>query len=318
MRNPSFEDEPQSGRPPTSWYFCGSPLETPPDIHPAGSFGVRTRAFHGFTYVGLVVRDNGTWERLGQQLAAPLEAGKTYWISMALARSETYRSRSRITEEPMNYNRPACLRIWGGQRHCEEEALLARSPTVDHPDWQVYEFTLHPQTQIDYLFLEAYFKENAKPYGGNLLVDGVSPILQLPPSAQRPQVEQIPKLFTQSKEQLESSLQTFFQNLELVAPTFFPKATFYRKQGTLHYANPALFALTEALFAFPNLEAKLIIHTDDKDRGRQIEKVLNQELAALGLRSWQLRTRVKKQKNRPKDSIQIQLRGSWKEAQSQD
>jgi len=72
FQNPSFEDQPDFGKPPVGWFYCGNFGETPPDIHPGGFYGVETLPKDGQTYVGMVVRDNGTEEQLGQRLAAPL------------------------------------------------------------------------------------------------------------------------------------------------------------------------------------------------------------------------------------------------------
>ncbi|HRI59483.1 MAG TPA: hypothetical protein PK228_07160, partial [Saprospiraceae bacterium] len=67
LSNPSFEDTPKTGEVPVGWYDCGAAMETPPDVQP-GSFGVVSSPYDGNTYLGMVVRDNETWEAVGQQL----------------------------------------------------------------------------------------------------------------------------------------------------------------------------------------------------------------------------------------------------------
>jgi hypothetical protein len=69
LTNPSFEDTPKRGgesdQQISGWYDCGMlyfPQESPPDIHPNGFWGVNVPAHDGKTYLGMVVRDNGTYE----------------------------------------------------------------------------------------------------------------------------------------------------------------------------------------------------------------------------------------------------------------
>jgi hypothetical protein len=73
LQNPSFEDIPRAGSgmtpPITGWFDCGKTnfqSETPPDIHPVetGAWGVSKDAYDGATYLGMVVRDNDSWETL--------------------------------------------------------------------------------------------------------------------------------------------------------------------------------------------------------------------------------------------------------------
>ena len=83
LTNPSFEDLPKMGETPTGWYNCGKAGETPPDVQPGG-WTVAKPANHGQTYLGLVVRDNETWEGVGQRLPRPVEAGQCYEFSLDL------------------------------------------------------------------------------------------------------------------------------------------------------------------------------------------------------------------------------------------
>lgn len=90
LTNPSFEDFPQPSHPPRGWTDCGWPLESPPDTHPAGNFEVVKPAYDGATYLGMVVRDNETWESVSQRLSQPMKAGNCYSFTIMLARSELY------------------------------------------------------------------------------------------------------------------------------------------------------------------------------------------------------------------------------------
>lgn len=175
--NPSFEDMPRHSKAPRAWSDCGFKGESAPDIQPSGIFSVTKPASDGNTYLGLVVRDNDTWESVGQELTKPMEKGKCYSFSIALCRSELYVSISRLSDQTANYTTPAKLRIYGGNSFCERKELLAESPMIANTRWQDYNFKLEPSKNYTFLILEAYYKTpTLVPYNGNLLVDNFSDI----------------------------------------------------------------------------------------------------------------------------------------------
>ena len=73
--NPSFEETPQDATMPAGWHSCKQ--GTTPDILP-GFWGVTTEAFDGETYMGLITRENGTWESIEQRLSETLKKGECY------------------------------------------------------------------------------------------------------------------------------------------------------------------------------------------------------------------------------------------------
>lgn len=185
--NPSFESLPILGapnsKPPRGWRDCGFPNETPPDIHPVpdGQFRVIKGPSHGDTYLGMVVRDNETYEAMSQRLQGTLKAGQCYEIRMKLARSEYYLSLSRVTEQPTNYIEPVTLQIWGGNEYCQRAELLYTTPTVENTYWQPYNFQLRPKEgTYNYIVIQAFYKTPTLfPYNGNVLVDDLSNIVQV-------------------------------------------------------------------------------------------------------------------------------------------
>jgi outer membrane protein OmpA-like peptidoglycan-associated protein len=175
LLNPSFEDMPRHSKAPRGWTDCGFKGESAPDIQPSGIFSVTKPAADGDTYLGMVVRDNDTWEAVGQELSRPLERGKCYSFSVALCRSELYVSISRLSDQTANYTTPAKLRIYGGNSYCEKKELLAESPIIANTRWQTYPFKIEPTKNYSFLILEAYYKTpTLVPYNGNLLVDHFS------------------------------------------------------------------------------------------------------------------------------------------------
>lgn len=180
LDNPSFEDSVGAEHIPKDWYDCGFAGETSPDTQPSGSFGCNKPAFHNATYLGMVVRDNSTWEGVGQRLKTPLLKDIKYSFSLYVCRSNIYMSKSRTTEEDVNYTTPVIIRIWGGVGYCAKEELLAESKLITSTDWQKIDFILKPKNQYQYFMIEAFYKiPTLFPYNGNVLVDNLSNIVPI-------------------------------------------------------------------------------------------------------------------------------------------
>jgi hypothetical protein len=185
LTNPSFEDTPRKGEKggsgPTGWQDCGSPDETSPDIQP-GCFDVKKTASHGATYMGLVVRENGTYESVAQRLSQPLEAGNCYEWSLDLAIADEYNSPTRQSKgKNASFYSPVEVRIWGGNDLCERAELLYTTAEVFNNRWLGYIISLKPQKDsYSYIIIEAYYKKGTSLlYNGNVLVDNASAIKQI-------------------------------------------------------------------------------------------------------------------------------------------
>jgi outer membrane protein OmpA-like peptidoglycan-associated protein len=180
--NPSFEDAPHAGevgREIPGWYNCGHPNETPPDIQP-GFFNVAEAARHGSTYLGLVVRDNETWESVGQRLSRPLELNQCYEFSLDLCRTETYVSKTK-SGAMANFITPAKLIIWGGNGYCDKGEVLYETSIIHNTRWLTYNCRFNPKKgNWSFIMIEAYYKTPVLfPYNGHILVDNASPIKQI-------------------------------------------------------------------------------------------------------------------------------------------
>ena len=188
LLNPSFEDTPKQGGAGftgiAGWFDCGKinfPEESPPDIHPNGYWENNLPASDRKTYLGLVVRDNNTYESVSQRLDTMLVAGKCYKFTLHLAKAEKYVSLTRTTGEKANYTTPIVLRIWGGSGFCNDKELLAESPPVNNTSWQINTFEFSPKSNIRSVTFEAFYKTPTPyPYNGNILVDGGSEIVRIP------------------------------------------------------------------------------------------------------------------------------------------
>ena len=180
LKNPSFEDYPRVSSAPSGWLDCGFPEETEPDVQPSpnNEFKVQKPANHGYTYLGMVVRDNDTWESVGQKLSQPLKKGQCYSFQIDLARSSTYISQTKTTGKDANYNTPAKLRIYGGFGYCDKKFLLGESSMVINYNWKRYLFKFEPVDDYSYIILEAFYQTPTLfPYNGNILLDNASGII---------------------------------------------------------------------------------------------------------------------------------------------
>jgi hypothetical protein len=166
LQNGSFEgDEPQDATTPAGWHPCKE--GTTPDILP-GVWGVYTEASEGETFVGLITRDDGSYESIGQRLSQPLKTKECYELSIDLAHSKTY----------SGYNGPVKLRVLGGQSKCGRDQVIAISETIDHTDWETYSFEFVPKVPINYLIIEAHYKDGPFSHRGNILIDNIQPVKQ--------------------------------------------------------------------------------------------------------------------------------------------
>lgn len=178
LDNPSFEDFPGAAHTPQGWFDCGFAGETPPDVHPNNSFNVNRPAFHGTTYIGMVVRDNNTWEAIGQRLKTPLIKGTTYTFSLYASRSELYMSKSHLTGKDANYITPATVRIHAGTGYCAKEETLDQTEAIAIGAWQKFTFKFTPKATYSYFMIEAFYKvPTLFPYNGNVLIDNASDIV---------------------------------------------------------------------------------------------------------------------------------------------
>lgn len=194
LMNPSFEDDPRAGGNAANgiknWYDCGIinfPNETPPDIHPKDFWSNTKQAYEGSTYLGMVVRDNDSWESVSQRMSQPLTTGECYSFSVKLARSERYLSGSRLAMETIgdgsgsySYTTPTVLRVWGGTGYCNTRELLAETVPVKHSEWKEYSFKLSPSFNHKYITFEAFYNTPVLvPYNGHLLLDDCSDIVRI-------------------------------------------------------------------------------------------------------------------------------------------
>lgn len=162
LANPSFEGAPHDAVTPNHWTSCG--FDSSPDILP-GPWGVYQKPTHGTSFLGLITREDNTWEALGQKLPKPLRSDRCYKFSIDLALSAAY----------AGYSRPTRFRIWGAKTPCTRTQLLGISTGIDHYEWKTYEFIFSPKENYPYIIIECYYNTPVlQYYRGNLLLDNIS------------------------------------------------------------------------------------------------------------------------------------------------
>ncbi len=181
--NSSFEFDKQNAasQQPMYWYNFGADGESPSDLQP-GFFNCEARPHDGHTCVGMVVRDNGTSEAIGQRLDRPLREGQAYRCSAFMARSARYKSVSRLTGEVVDFFAPVKLRVLGcADGDLKNLRLLSESPVVNWTEWKEVYFDLKPAGfDCNWLVFQAFWIEAGNGYyNGNLLLDAISPIVEL-------------------------------------------------------------------------------------------------------------------------------------------
>lgn len=162
LTNGSFEDEPKDASNPTGWHPCKR--GSTPDILP-GFWDVYNEPTDGKTYIGLITREDGTWESIEQRLPKAIKKNECYKFSIDLARSKTYE----------NYNLPIRLKIWGATTRCKKGQLIGEIDHIDFTEWKTHDIQFYATDRINYIILEAYYASGIfVPYKGNVLIDNIT------------------------------------------------------------------------------------------------------------------------------------------------
>jgi gliding motility-associated-like protein len=143
--NPSFEGSPMEGQLPAPWQQCNKTLPGG-DTQP-GFYNITLPASQGNTYVSLY-SDAETgfsfMESAGQQLCSPLIAGKTYFMKMDIAISET---------ALFTGSKKGALQIWGGNNLCDQTELLWQDSILNH-NWKTYDIFFTPKAGYRFLVIK--------------------------------------------------------------------------------------------------------------------------------------------------------------------
>ena len=160
VTNPSFEDEPADATTPQGWHPCDN--LTTPDIFP-GFWGVYNEPSDGNTYVGIITRENGSYEQFGQRLSSKLKKGHCYRTAIDLAHSIIY----------SGYNKPIQVRIYIGSSKCDKNQLIFESPIIKSMKWSTHLIEFVPNAEHEYFIIQAFYSDEPFSHKGNILLDNL-------------------------------------------------------------------------------------------------------------------------------------------------
>lgn len=161
VNNPGFEDEPADATTPMGWLACEP--GTTPDIFP-GVYGNYKESSEGETYVGIITRQDGSNESIGQRLSSKLKKATCYSFQLDLSRIEDY----------VGYNESLKLRIWLGNKKCSKDQMVYESDFIENEDWETHTVQFSTIKNAKYIILEAYHPELG--IKGHILIDNMSEI----------------------------------------------------------------------------------------------------------------------------------------------
>ncbi len=162
LNNGSFEDTPADATMPSGWWYVDS--GTTPDILP-GYWGVYSDASEGDTFIGLITRENGTFESIGQRLSKTLVAGTCYQFTIDLAHSTGY----------VGYNEPIKVRIYVGSNRKSKDQLIYESDVIDNVEWETLNVEFNLEKNYRYFIIEVHSPKGPN-IGGNVLIDNITTI----------------------------------------------------------------------------------------------------------------------------------------------
>jgi hypothetical protein len=293
LNNPSFEDEHGHSKVPIGWYYCGPVNRSPPDIHhtdfPRIYFQVEMPAADGHTYLGMIAREDGSVEGIGQHLSTPLRAGQCYTFSFFAARSEIYRSQSVSSPKFVNYNQPVSLAIWGGSKNCLQESLLGMSALVTHAEWKKHLITITPEEEYTHLYFQVvYDPARHHSYNGNILLDGFSPIIPVNCEQANTSIDyELPVIVIPEFDatyQLESHLRSLGMQIQTDDTGYLLKPDYFIDQkGKSQQGNLPLWSIATAIADKPFYKMEWMVAERDLNKRFSLQRQLNYTLQQAGL-----------------------------------
>lgn len=177
LENGSFEIENINQTMAEYWHTCDDtddlvtlePANTPHQMPPPQD---------GINYISLAVDDNTLVGALNKNLSPYLQPNNCYLFSLQAAHADYFLRKSPfIKKEKTNFDASAKIQIWGGNKTCEKEDLLAETPLITHQDWKSYEFIIQPKRLYSHFRIEAAYESPVQFfYNGNVLLDALSDI----------------------------------------------------------------------------------------------------------------------------------------------
>lgn len=177
INNPSFETPSPNELP--YWKDCGRymfPKKSPVDIHGIGieQWRVTVEPSDGETYIGMVAREDETWESITQKLNTSFEQGISYSFEIDVRLDEDLRSYTRKNNKEEFFDKALCLNVLLSNTICDGTVVFYTSEPIDNQEWQTIEVNFTPDQKYDFIILEAYYVTPVTaPYNGNIMIDNI-------------------------------------------------------------------------------------------------------------------------------------------------
>ena len=246
-------------------------------------FGVDLKPYHGETYLGMVTRDNETWESLAQELSRPLTPDTCYSFSVHLASSAAYHSLSRRYETPQNYNHPTRLVVHSVDQRGEIMELLGATPPVDHPVWHPYTLVFRPDQPVQILKISAWYGVDSIT-AGNVLVDAIGPIIPCACSTADdvPDIERLSLAIPPRRVQRQQLIHKLTQQITFGPEGQSPPPDLFRHPAFTRavYRNK-VWVMLEILLQHEPQTIDLAIRAPDNKTYRHIKKWVKEQLQAI-------------------------------------
>lgn len=169
---------------PTATLAGWKTLGVEPDVQP-GTSGCVLPARDGANYVGLNVVGELS-KGVSQELGAPLKKDSIYALSIYVAYSDAYQALQQTKRgfKVVNCDKPASLGVVGLNRQKGLAELMALTEPTNNKKWKKHLVYFRPTKSIyDEIGLVALPASAQRDWYGNLLIDRVSAIVQIPAAA---------------------------------------------------------------------------------------------------------------------------------------
>ncbi len=187
LNNPSFEGLPTAKKsketknnPPKHWIDCGASQfenKSPPDLFSKSerSTTITATPSDGQTFLGMVARDDGSYEALSQKLWSPLLAGNCYSFTIDVMRSDNYKSRCLCCPHAnLNFNNLIQLRVFISNDVCGHDKQVLVTKPILYNEWQTIPIHFKCTKDANFITIEAFHVNPSAPLNGNILLDNIT------------------------------------------------------------------------------------------------------------------------------------------------